>query len=83
MGRCRDCDAEIVWAENRTTRRVAPINAEPVEGGNIVLHGDGTYSVDGGILTMPDTNGLYYVSHFVTCPKAEERRAVRNRKRRT
>jgi len=67
MSTCRSCGAPIVWARHAVTDRVAPIDAEPVEEGNIILDMDSlTYTV-GGISYPP---GPRHTNHFATCPDA-------------
>jgi hypothetical protein len=63
--------APVVWKAHHRTGRLAPIDAEPVEGGNILLLGEGAYQVLGrqpqaSLLPLPPT----FTSHFATCPQA-------------
>lgn len=74
--RCRTCGARILWLHNNITRRVAPIDAEPADNGNIELLEDGTYRVLGQTLfdqRDPDTE--YHLNHFATCEKPPERKS--------
>ncbi len=73
---CRSCGASIMWAVTSKGRKPIPLNPEPVEGGNIVLHRG---------LAIIEKNGErfgdgepHYVSHFATCPNAAKHR---NRKK--
>lgn len=75
---CRSCMAAIVWREHARTGAVAPIDAEPVEGGNIRLLPDGRYEV----AAEPDLFGEpRYVSHYATCPDADRWREAAKRSR--
>ena len=75
--RCASCRAEIVWA---TTTKDKPIPLEPAStpNGNLAV-----YQVDGGGLravivqgprrdAMRDCGQPLYLSHFVSCPHADE-----------
>lgn len=82
---CRSCRAPIVWALT-SKGRLMPIDADPVDGGNISL-------VE--ITTMQDweprlmavvhperqasllDDGEQHVAHFTTCPQADEHRRPR------
>jgi hypothetical protein len=67
---CRSCGASITWHPT-PAGNLMPVDAEPVEGGNLVV-------VNGVALTagMLD-EGPRYVSHFATCPDADEHRHKR------
>ena len=80
MSRCKSCTAEVFWARTASGKLI-PIDAEPVEGGNVHVV---TRRVDGTPATVRvakeelvhpgyDT----YVSHFATCPSANEHRSKR------
>jgi len=63
---CRSCGARIIWAITAATGRSMPVDADPVEHGNVVLE-----SVDGKPLAFVGQAGEpRYVSHFVSCPEA-------------
>lgn len=75
--RCASCCAEIVWA---TTTKDKPIPLEPAStpNGNLAV-----YQVDGGglravIVQGPRRDAMracgqpLYLSHFVSCPHADE-----------
>ena len=71
MSACRSCQAEILWLANLTTGRRAPIDAQPVPDGNIVVRG-GHYQVLAG-QQRQDAIGRgvpLHTSHFVGCPQA-------------
>lgn len=72
---CRSCGASIVWATTHKGRPM-PVDADPVEGGNVRLRRDG----EKVIAEYPgkehpalfEDDAPRYVSHFSTCPEAEE-----------
>lgn len=71
--RCRSCHASIIWAKTEG-RKMMPVDAEPVEDGNIELTATGNpwpmaspYPPAG----FPRAD-LLYVSHYATCPDAEK-----------
>lgn len=51
-----------------------PIDAEPVDNGNITLTRDGCCIVHGGTMFDNPPAGRRYVSHFATCPNARSHR---------
>jgi len=68
---CRSCDAEVLWLVHEGTRKRAPIDARPVEGGNVLPNVDeGTYVTIG----LPEERAAYpgqlHTNHFQTCPQA-------------
>ena len=67
--RCRSCKASIVWAITEKGHRI-PLDAEPTVAGNLVI-------VD-GVARPPriddDVPFLQWVSHFATCPHADQHR---------
>jgi hypothetical protein len=79
MATCRSCGAAVRWVVT-TTGKTMPMDAEPVENGNLVIvgegktrHGDMVPKVqhrDPGELSMLETER--FVSHFATCPDAPE-----------
>lgn len=71
---CGSCGADIIWAESTSTGRTAPIDADPHPDGNILLRGDGTYTV---IPTPEQKEAIVvplHLNHFVTCPNADSHR---------
>ncbi len=69
--KCSKCGAPIVWAKHFKTGKANPIDADPVEKGNIVLNDDGTYRVVAPDAPIRDGAKLF-VSHFMTCPNAKD-----------
>lgn len=84
MSTCRSCDREIEWVVVAKSGKNMPIDPFPVEGGNIAKlpTTDGAtgnklveYVHAGGMLM--DERELY-VSHFSTCPNADQHRRGRS-----
>lgn len=71
MNNCRSCGAPIFWART-TTRKNIPIDADPVDNGNVELTRtwDGPFRV---VSVVAPGDGTH-VSHFVTCPDASDHR---------
>ncbi len=83
LGRCKSCDASIIWAVHAGTGRSAPIDAEPSDGGNIMLRtAPGDRHHDGAIVYTLMTKeaaetyhgGDAHRNHFATCPDAASHR---------
>ena len=81
MSRCGSCNADIEWVMTEKGKRM-PMDAEPVEGGNLVLTGA---TIRGArevryLTKKAQPSPLLgeseetYVSHFATCPEAERYR---------
>ena len=77
MSRCASCAAPLRWERTETGKHI-PLDAEPVPDGNIyIMHG-----VAFVIPTQPEIGdaepeGPRFVSHFATCPNADEHRRKR------
>lgn len=79
--KCRSCGAPIFWAQNATTRKSMPVDAEPSEKGNVQLYDRGG-SVIARVLGAEDAqrtrdtawalSGTHTLrtSHFATCRDA-------------
>jgi hypothetical protein len=70
---CSYCGALVLWANTATGKRM-PIDAEPVELGNVrLVEGPGGYLA---MVTAPAMipEGERYRSHFATCPRARAAR---------
>ena len=73
---CRSCQSPIRWCITEANGKRMPVDPDPVHDGNVwivryeqgtpiigvALHGDG----------VPANEPIRYVSHFVTCPSANE-----------
>lgn len=66
VAKCRSCGASIKWVLTEKGKWM-PLDAEPVEGGNIAVLNDGSY-------VSSDPGGMRYLSHFATCPQASAHR---------
>jgi hypothetical protein len=72
---CRSCSAEVIWAKSERGNWI-PLNAaavHPAGQGHFVLRGDVAVAVPS--LVFEDEP--HYVSHFSTCPNAEQHRRRR------
>jgi len=70
---CSSCGASIRWARTALDESI-PLDVEPVDGGNVEITPDGR-----ALVVQPDQLGLFgtpprFVSHFATCPHADEHR---------
>lgn len=70
LAHCRSCGAPIRWATTRVSGQRIPLDAEPVEGGNVEVLGEvaGEWVVKVHKGAIPDRLG--FLTHFVTCPDA-------------
>ena len=77
MPACKSCGAGIIWAKTIKGATI-PLDAEPTKTGNIVIE-------DGNALVYNNPDAIAprlrseprYVSHFATCPNADEHRKPR------
>lgn len=83
MSACRSCGAAVVWAVTGTGKRL-PLDAEPVDGGNVLLApaapGQTPLATVVGKRGQPSIfgdDGPRYTSHFATCPQADAHRRPR------
>jgi len=86
LGRCRWCHDPILWLPNLASGRLAPINASPEPGGNVLLIGPPGnrlgYRVLGGderdaadpTHADLDAQPLLHVNHWATCPSVRAAR---------
>lgn len=76
-GHCRSCGAPIAWVITVKGRRM-PLDPDPVEDGNVwIMRVEGAQLVAGVSLNAEGVPPLVrerYVSHFVTCPNADQHR---------
>ena len=75
--KCRSCNADIVWVRT-VTGKLMPIDLMPSVGGTFGLHQDGgeTFADYVGEPRRADFIGKLHVSHFSTCPNADQHRKV-------
>lgn len=82
ISKCRSCGQPIIWAIMKKSGKKNPLDAHPVETGNVILYDD----LSGGPekyaevlskeeLAVKHADGeLLHVSHFATCSKAASHR---------
>lgn len=76
---CRSCGVMVFDLRHVDTNRHAPIEAEPVADGTIVIDlTAGTYRHVGHDFQFPDLPRRYR-NHFATCPEAQRYRGRRAR----
>jgi hypothetical protein len=69
---CRKCGAPVLMLKNDNTGNVAPIDPEPVEGGNVTVDpATMTYRVVPKAELQLSPNRKLHKSHFATCPHAQ------------
>lgn len=71
---CRSCRATIVWTMSSAGRKM-PVDAEPVDGGNVIARGDHDQGLPVVVVTRngdPPPSGPTYTSHFATCAQADK-----------
>lgn len=68
---CKTCHAQVYWVETETGKRM-PVDAKPVEDGNIIFVNKKAHVLRLGETPEPDVKR--WVSHFVTCPQRKEHR---------
>ena len=78
---CRSCKSPVLWVVTSAGESM-PLDPDPVDGGNIILTGrtrrtkrggmapEVKYAADGALFVTDPV----YVSHFATCPQADEHR---------
>jgi hypothetical protein len=83
LGECEACHAHMLWTITPTGAR-SPIDYAPSETGNVlVLQPTGlsellSVVLSGNALELARARGMQLrLSHFVSCPKADEFRAAR------
>lgn len=72
LPKCRSCGAWILWARTFAGKSKIPLDAEPAaEKGNVVL--TNRHLADGTVIVemVPPGQGTH-VSHYATCPQADE-----------
>lgn len=74
--RCGSCRAPVIWAITAAGGKRMPIDADPVDGGTIVLSADDPpiASVVAPDQMLLGDDGVRYTSHFATCPNADQHR---------
>ncbi|HSV39798.1 MAG TPA: hypothetical protein VLI04_13660 [Nocardioidaceae bacterium] len=74
--RCRSCDAPVRWVLVLPNLKRMPIDPEPDPEGNMWVEryqqGTPVMGVALNREAVPSSEPVAYVSHFVTCPQADE-----------
>lgn len=65
--RCTACNARLVYLAHVRTGKIAPIEVDPSEDGNIVFDTDGRYRM---LKKGEETTRARRKNHFSTCPDA-------------
>lgn len=84
MSSCRSCGAPVRWVETTSGRRM-PLDPTPNAKGNVYLEpGVPTATVFGNLQAdaRKALAGRLYLSHFATCPDADDHRRSPRRSRR-
>lgn len=68
MAKCKSCGAEIRWVKTENGKSM-PLDEKPVPDGRITIKNG-----IAAIRPIPDTDGIRFNSHFVTCPNANQHR---------
>jgi len=71
---CRSCKAPILWATTKNGESI-PLDPDPTPDGNLILMASGVALVRAKTdqSTLPGFDDApRYVSHFSTCPQADE-----------
>ena len=69
MSACGSCGAAVRWLRNERTQRLAPIDADPSQGGNIEVDGEHYRVLSHQPRTLAVAAGTpLHTSHFQTCP---------------
>lgn len=81
MARCRSCDAPVLWAIVRKGGKRIPLDPDPVDNGNIAIIGEREDQYGKSPLVeyratdpLPGMSEPKYVTHFATCPNAQQHR---------
>jgi hypothetical protein len=72
MALCFSCGAEIVWYMTERGRKI-PLDPDPTPDGNLILVEDIVRYLTAEQRKQPVTDRRY-ISHFATCPSAEQHR---------
>lgn len=73
--KCRSCQALILWITLEPRNKPHPVNPVPIEGGSIRTTLEGGKRT-GRVLPYGVRKGKLYVSHFATCPDADDWRGT-------
>lgn len=78
MAECRSCGAKIEWIQTKKGKNM-PIDVEPVdpteaEDGTFLCNADGRF-IKVGKSQYEENEGPWFISHFATCPNADQHRS--------
>lgn len=78
MSKCKSCGAEILFMKTELGKWM-PLDPEPTYEGNVMINrAEDTCSVVTDFKLLESLRGRLYLSHFKSCPNADEhRRPVR------
>lgn len=81
MSNCKSCGAELVWIKMKATGKAMPCDAQKISYSEILVPGTkGAMTLvteEGKVVQTvfdPDGDKIGYISHFATCPAANEHR---------
>lgn len=78
MAQCRSCDAEIIWIKTKQGKNMPcdplEIHHDEANDGDVLVGYDGTVTVVRLNRQLPNVKG--HVSHFATCPDAQNWRST-------
>ena len=70
--KCRSCGAPVFWVIMLPKQKAAPLNAELDHGGNVEVRKGKNSDELYGKVTGPDEERRMFLSHFATCPQADD-----------
>lgn len=68
-GKCRSCQAHVLWVQSASTGNMLIVDAEPVPNGNIAIKDGKAVHKKGGLFDEL-IEGPFYIDHHATCPEA-------------
>lgn len=78
---CRSCGKQVLWVRTKAGE-LMPLDPEPNPNGNIILlDGVAITKGSGGLFEPSMPEGPAYLSHFATCPHADQWRRKKEAKR--
>jgi hypothetical protein len=69
--KCRSCRAAIFWAITEAKGKLQPIDAKPVDAGNLVVERRGSVYY-AHVVDLFDKPGPRFMPHHATCPDVED-----------
>jgi hypothetical protein len=74
--KCKSCGRPMRWVDTNRGRKM-PVDFDPHEDGNVVVHANGRADVQGATPSEIPNGATLHFSHFATCPNANEHRRPR------